>query len=580
MNNPTTLRWLYAVPERKKWYILFLTLIQMAEGGTGVLFAFLLRSIVDSAGSGDRETFCRGVLLIILLTAVNIGLQALVRWLNELSRASLENVLKKRQTDCLLRKEYATVNTIHSGEWMNRITNDTVVVAAGYVEILPGIAGTVVRMLSALIALCLIDSLFALMLIPGGLLLIGITTLFRKRLKTLHKRIQEKDGKLRVFLQERISSLMMIKSFTAEEQTSREADQYMSAHKDARMKRIRFSNLCNSGLAAMLEGLYLFGIIYCAWGILNGSMSYGMLAAVMQLLNQIQGPLVSITSYLPRYYAMQASAERLIEAETFPDDWNGNTLSAPEIKDFYGKDLAAFGLRQAGYTYYPAASENSTLSKKNMPVILKDLSFEIRKGEYVAFTGHSGCGKSTVLKLLMSIYSLDSGSKVILEENGTVIPLTAEYRRLFAYVPQGNQLMTGTIREIVSFSETGKEPDDVLIEQALWIACADEFIDKLEKGINTRLGERGTGLSEGQMQRIAIARALYSEAPVLLLDEATSALDTSTEQKLLFNLKNMTDKTVIIVTHRPAALEICDRVFEFSEEGVKESERSKTVYPD
>ena len=169
----------------------------------------------------------------------------------------------------------------------------------------------------------------------------------------------------------------------------------------------------------------------------------------------------------------------------------------------------------------------------------------------------------------MSLYPLDGGTRDILLTDGTILPLTAEYRRLFAYVPQGNQLMTGTIREIVSFAEEG-EADETRIREALRIACAEDFVEELEDGIDTRLGERGTGLSEGQMQRIAIARALYSQSPVLLLDEATSALDGATEEKLLFNLRNLTDKTVIIVTHREAALAICDRVMEFGENGVTE----------
>lgn len=200
--------------------------------------------------------------------------------------------------------------------------------------------------------------------------------------------------------------------------------------------------------------------------------------------------------------------------------------------------------------------------------MLENISLEIQKGEYVAFTGHSGCGKSTALKLLMSIYRLDSGKRLLVEKDGSSQPLDSRWHRLFAYVPQGNQLMSGTIRDIVSFADKSQSGDEEKIAQALKIACADEFVGELESGIDTLLGERGTGLSEGQMQRIAIARAIFSESPVLLLDEATSALDSQTEKQLLENLRSMTDKTVVIVTHRPAALEICDRVLNFSEDGV------------
>ncbi len=205
--------------------------------------------------------------------------------------------------------------------------------------------------------------------------------------------------------------------------------------------------------------------------------------------------------------------------------------------------------------------------KTKMPVVLKNISFEIRKGEYVAFTGYSGCGKSTLLKLMMCLYPLENGGRFL--RAGEKIPLTSEWNRLFAYVPQGNHLMSGTIREIVTFSDKNQMKDEIRINKALKIACADEFVSYLENGIDTMLGERGTGLSEGQMQRIAVARAIFSDNPILLFDEATSALDEQTERQLIENLRTMTDKTVVIVTHRPAALEICDKIFEFTGNGIE-----------
>ena len=184
---------------------------------------------------------------------------------------------------------------------------------------------------------------------------------------------------------------------------------------------------------------------------------------------------------------------------------------------------------------------------------------DIRKGEYVAFCGPSGCGKSTVLKLLMCMYDLDEGERYVAGKGGEV-SLTRGWRGLFSYVPQGNQLMSGTIREVVTF---GDEAQEERIWQALRISCADSFIRELPEGLDTQLGERGAGLSEGQMQRIAIARAVFSDRPILLLDEATSALDEATEAAVLDNLRAMTDKTVIIVTHRPKALEITDKIIHF-----------------
>lgn len=549
-----TIRWLWRVTGRKKGYVLALTLIQGASGSLGVLYALLLRNTVDSAAGHDSGAFWHNVVLIVALVVLQISLSAVVRWLNELARSDIENRFKQRLTDNILRKEYSAVSATHTAEWLNRLTNDTTVVANGIVEILPGLTGTIVRLVSAVIMIIALDRMFAAILVPGGVVLCVLAYAFRKTLKRLHKNIQESDGRLRVFLQEHIGSLMMIKSFVAEEQTGREASQAMNDHKAARMRRSRFSNVANVGFAAAMQGMYLLGVVYCAYGILRGTVSYGTLTAVMQLIGQIQGPFVNISGYLPRFYAMTASAERLMEIEAFADD--AQARDADTVYDYYLESFTALGLRNAGFTYE---------SGDGAPVVLDGVSVEIRKGEYVAFTGHSGCGKSTVLKLLMCMYPLRSGERYITGAEGET-PLDASWRRLFAYVPQGNALMNGTIRDIVSFADPDAARDEYRLRRALEISCADEFVDDLD----AVLGERGSGLSEGQTQRLAIARAVFSDCPVLLLDESTSALDELTEQRLLQNLRAMTDKTVVIVTHRKAALKICDRVLRFTETCVED----------
>ncbi len=564
-----TLKWLWEAPGRKKLYIAALTLVQSLNGASGVLYALFLRNIVDSAVSNNTNRFWKNVAFIVILVIAQITMRAVIRWLNELSNATFENIFKKRLLGDILYKDFASVNAVHSGEWLNRLTNDTVVVANGYVDILPGLAGMIVKLVSALVMIIALDSRFAVIIIPCGILLVIMTYAFRKVLKRLHKNVQENDGKLRIFLQERISSLMMIRSFAAQEQTAEDADQKMNAHKAARMRRTRFSNVCNIGFAFAMNGMYLFGAIYCGYGILHGLITFGTLTAITQLISQIQTPFANITGYLPKYYAMLASAERLMEIENFESE-DKVPMSHDEIKDLYDNKLASFGLRNAEFTYYPNVENTEQLKKDDQPIVLDNISVKISKGEYVAFTGHSGCGKSTVLKLLMSIYKLDKGTRFITESDGTEQELDCRWHRLFAYVPQGNHLMSGTIRDVVSFADKKSSADNNRIDRALDIACAKDFVSELDNGIDTLLGERGTGLSEGQMQRIAIARAIFSDSPVILLDEATSSLDEKTESRLLENLRQMTDKTVIIVTHRPAALGICDRVLDFTENGIEE----------
>ena len=547
-----TLRWLSGVMGKHKINVLLLSLIQALLGGSGVIYALLLRDGIDSAAEKDRSGFILALVSVIVLVAVQITLRAVVRWLEEHSRSAMENILKSRLFETLLKKDYASVTDIHSGEWMNRLTSDTKVAADGMVDILPGVVGMAVKMAGAFVMLMIIEKRFLFIILPGGAALLLLTYLFRKVLKRLHKSIQENDGQLRIFLQEHLGSLVIVRSFSAEERTAEQGRQKMSAHKAARMKRNHFSNVCNIGFSAAMNGMYLVGFAYCGFGIISGTVSYGTLTAILQLISQIQSPFANITGYLPKFYAMTASADRLREAEDFADDCSDEVYDISEIKAFYDNEFSAVKAENICFKYKCDDREN----------VLENVSFVINKGENTAFTGHSGCGKSTVLKLLMCLYQCDGGRILIQKTDGTETELTGRWHRLFSYVPQGNHLMNGTIRQIITFSD--KQADEDRIRSALKISCAEEFVSELENGIDTMLGERGAGLSEGQMQRIAVARALYSDAPVLLLDEATSALDEKTEKQMLDNLRKMTDKTVLIVTHRPKALEICDKTINFN----------------
>ncbi len=564
----TTLRWLYENTGKRKWYIAALLLLQTVLGMSSVYYAVLLRRVIDNATAKNKHAFFCALGLIIGLTAGQILLRAMVRYLEELSRSSLENVLKERLFSTLLQKDFASVSGVHSGEWMNRLTSDTVVTANGLTEILPNMLGMAVKMIGALVMILVLEPKFAFILLPGGALLLLLTYAFRRTLKQLHKRVQETDGKLRVFLQERLGSLLMIRTFAAEPQVTLAAQEKMQAHQTARMRKNRFSNLCNIGFSSAMNGIYLLGVGYCGYGILQATISYGTLMAILQLIGQIQSPFANLTGYLPRFYAMTASAERLQEAEQFADDCPEGAADNETVRAFYQTQFAGFRLEDAAFTYLPPHTDADAAPTKGK-VAVQHVCLSIQKGDYVAVTGHSGCGKSTLLKLLMCLYPLDSGARYLQQQDGTEHPLTSRWYRLFGYVPQGNQLMSGSIREVVAFSDPDAQQDTERLQLALRIACADDFVNALPKGIDTVLGERGQGLSDGQMQRIAIARAIFSEHPVLMLDESTSALDERTEQKLLTNLRQMTNKTVLIVTHRTAVLDICSKQITMTEDGMQ-----------
>ena len=544
VKNPA-MSWIFGVSGKLKLGVLLLVLLNSAISISAVAFALVLREAIDGAVSGNKMVFLKFVIILGLIMVGQIAARGVIRFLDEYVRSGMENVIKTRLYETVLSRKYSAITAFHTGELLNRITNDAVVVADGFVQIIPGIIAMLVKLAGAAAVLFVLDYRFSVIFFAGGGLVLIFTTLFRRVMKKLHKDVQAADGVLRSYLSENLGSLMVLKTFGAERKSIDTSKQYMDKHRFMRMKRNRFSNICNVGFGLVMNGGYIFGLCWCSFGILHGSITYGTLSAVLQLVDQLWAPLANMTGYLPKFYGMLSSAERCMELETLEEEHVESQFSRDYCRELY-KDMTSIECKNITFRYED-------------DIILENADISIGKGELITIMGNSGAGKSTLLKLLLAIYEPEKGTLEIKTEKDSYA-LTERYRKMFAYVPQGNFLMSGNVTSaIASLDDTSADVDMDKVKAVAHIACADTFVEKLEHGYDTLIGERGMGISEGQAQRLAIARALYTDAPVLLLDEATSALDEQIEKKVLKNIRELTDKTVIIVSHRKAVLEVCDR---------------------
>ncbi len=549
MTDKKVISWLLKTVGKFKVYIIIMLLLQMIVNGGAVCYALVLKKMIDCAVAGNKDGFFRGLFIFSAMMIIIMLMRLVLRQIEESARSGMENSYKSRLFRTLLSKDYGKISKVHSEEWMNRITSDTAVCANGMTEILPGFIGMAVRMTGTLVLMFLLQPVLTYFIIPGGILFVVITLFLRKYLKSQHKKVQEKDGAVRVYLQERISNMIILRTFGAENKALSGAEEKFSEHRKVRKHKALISGLCGTGFSLVINGMYIIGIGCCGYGIIKGSVSYGTLTAIIQLIGQLQAPLSGISGYVPRFYGMLASAERLIDAEKL--ETTDVFSFEKDIQKFYNNDFCSIELKNVSFSY-------------DADPVLNNINFSIRKGDFIAITGLSGCGKSTLLKLIMGIYKPVSGTvdvKLISDEQ---IPVSS-FKGLFAFVPQSNCLMNGTIRDVITFEDKQVSSDE--LAKAVEISCAD-FIHELHDGLDTQLGEKGNGLSEGQMQRIAIARAIYNDAPVLILDEATSALDIETERRLLYNIRKLTYKTVFIVTHRPEALKICNKQLTFDDDTI------------
>ena len=530
MKNKTILKWISSSIKGKKRYLIILSLLQIMLGILSVGFAFMLKYVAHGLEIKDKEYFLNSIYILLAIVVLILIFTCLYRFLFEYACSDIDNSLKKRMYDDLLHSSYKMVRGEHKEEWINRLCEDTKVVSSNMLAIIPVIGRMSVQLIAAFAAIIYISPSFGLILLPISLFLVLLTYVLRKRLKIYHNKVQDEQGKYKIFLSESFEGLSIIHSFVKEDVIEKIEEKRLDEFKKARVRKNNFSLVCSLGFLFLYYGSYLFGIIFCGFKILSGEFDLPSLASIIALLSEIQGPIGNLTSILPHYYSLLASAERLMlvgEKERVRE------YSSKEIEKEYS-------------SFKEIRIDDISFSYEENKEVFSSFSLTIKKNDHLILYGPSGKGKSTLLKLLLSLYEVNKG-KIEMVYEDRISPLKKEDRNLFAYVPQDNLLLKGSIRENVTFF--AKDIDEERLKKAYIDSNAIEFVSSLEKGDETSLNDRGAGLSIGQMQRLSIARALYSNKPILLLDEISSSLDKENTKIVLDNLFKMEDKTIILITH-------------------------------
>ena len=512
--------------------VILISMIAVLSSLVSLGVTLVTKSLIDGATGGKVSALWTYGAALVALIAVSRVLSVWSSYLRTKASATLQKYMQGLVTSSILGKEYASLKGYHSGELVNRVFSDVSVVKNGVITMLPTFLRTGVSFVGAAVILIAMDWRFIPVLIFAALLGSGIMIAFREPMKRRHKRMQEAEDALHASTQETLENIRVVKASVSEERAMRDMDEDREHLSSEQLRNGKLSILMNQGMSSMFDISWLICNLWGCVKIYHGAFTYGSLAALIQLIGRIQSPIANAVSLVSQAYGVVASAERLQEVIGLPDEEQGT-----EINSFDA-------IRLEGVSFhYDDGADN----------VLSNVNAVIRRGDFVALTGISGGGKTSLFQLLLGIYRPKSG-KVLFERAGTSVPASRGTRPLFAYVPQGNTLMSGTLKDnLTMFTDSATDED---IAEAVRAACLDDIVAEI--GMDAKLGERGIGLSEGQAQRVAVARALLSKAPILLLDESTSALDERTEAELLENINKMRDKTVIIVTHRRAALAICD----------------------
>lgn len=496
-----------------------------------------MQHAIDVSSHVISGSIVMAVVVLGILFFADFGLHVASIWVRNLLGIKAQNRMQQQLLDRMLRSEWKGRDSYHSGDVLNRLEFDVTNVVTFLTETIPNSLSTLTLFIGAFTYLALMDWRLAIVIIAMVPFFILLSRVYVRQMRRLVKDVRTFDSKVQSVLQESIQHRVLIKTLESDDFIVNRLETTQNKLRKKVVKKTKFSIFSSTVLQFGFVLGYLIAFAWAAFRLSAGTLTFGGMTAFLQLVNKIQSPARQLTQLVPAFVSVFTAAERLMELEEVPLEKQGDAieLEAP----------CGIKLNNISYQYFDA----------DTPVI-KDLSFDFHPGSCTAVLGETGSGKTTLIRILLALLKPTSGSVEIYgrEERMELNPLM---RTNFVYVPQGNTLMSGTIRENLKMGKENATEEEM--NKALKKSCAD-FVLNLPDGLDTVCSEQGGGLSEGQAQRIAIARSLLRDKSIMIFDEATSALDPGTEKQLLKNILAHHDKTVIFITHRPAVVEYCNQV--------------------
>lgn len=538
MKTRECMKWLWKASDGVRWKVLACSVVGGFHVVASLAFIWVCKKLIDAVTVGEGEPLTWYIVGMVACMLSQTILSAIETRITSMSDVVLKNKLRYRLFSGLLESRWDGKETFHTGDSLNRVMEDVRVVGESITKSVPAVIVSAVQFVAAFFFLFAMNRSLA-WVIPGLMLaMLVVSKSYIRKMRKLTRDIRTTESSMQSLMQESLQHRVVIHTLEkAPYVTESLADQQEDLHGQV-MDKTDYSIFARAmvqlGFAAGYAAAFLWGV----FGIRSGAATFGMMTAFLQLVGQIQRPIMNLSRQFPSLINSLTSAERLTEVSALPSEQKGESVALGPV--------VGIRFENVGYKYPDSA----------VPVF-SDFSYDFKPGTAVALVGETGAGKSTMMRLMLALLSPEKGSVILYSSEGQAVA-SPQTRCNIVYVPQGNTLMSGTIRENLLLGDPDASDDQ--LREVLHIAAAD-FVMELPDGLDTLCGEKGAGLSEGQAQRIAIARSLLRKGGILLLDEPTAALDPQTETVLLSRLaESASGRTMIIVTHREAAASICDDV--------------------